>query len=66
MPEPIDIEKVVAENPAVDLSKMQEAFTALRILREQGLIQRSEYSLALPFNRRSATQRQTHRRGRSR
>ncbi len=59
MPEKIDLGEVLARNPQVDPSRLEETMETLRRLHEKGL-RRKEYELASPFGgRRAAVQDNT-------
>jgi hypothetical protein len=53
MPEPIDLDEVLANNPQIDPDKLDEARELLRRLREKGVRPRG-YGLAPPFGGRRA------------
>ena len=50
MPKHLNVKKVAAKNPRVDLEKLRQAQESLRQLRESGAL-RHEYSLVLPFTK---------------
>ena len=46
----VDVEKIVKDNPKVNLEKVREARELVRVLRKQGLSPRG-YTLAPPYRR---------------
>jgi hypothetical protein len=50
MPTRINVKKVAAKNPQVNLEEFRQAQESLRELRETGAL-RHEYSLVLPFTK---------------
>lgn len=53
MPQPLEIEKLIANNPSVDRKQMDEVRVAIKQLRDAG-VKRAEYDLEVPFSRRPA------------
>jgi hypothetical protein len=53
MPQPLEVEKLIANNPSVDRKQMDEARLAIKQLRSEG-VKRAEYDLEVPFSRQPA------------
>ena len=53
MPQPLEVEKLIANNPSVDRQQMDEVRLAIKQLRDAG-VKRAEYDLEVPFSRQPA------------
>lgn len=48
MPKKLDIEKIIATNPNVDVNELKRATEVLKALQETGLVRPSTYGLETP------------------
>jgi hypothetical protein len=52
MPKQLDVNKIVADNPAVDQKALEKAQEAIRDLHQTGAVRRSSYGLETPESKK--------------
>ena len=53
MPKQLDVQKILANNPKIDLAALAKGIEALKKLAQTGVVKPSSYSLETPDSKRS-------------